>query len=221
MTRVATLLVVLFACQVLMAEPNDSPDLADTDENSVMTQPVDSPPFPALPSTEDPIGSESDPSAVESGEMTSVQKIPTDAIADKSLEPEISNGSSIDRLAELEAEVASLKEQLSLMQGVLADIASGDMSDALLGAMTKSENLQRELGSAMQGRVNLINFTGREVPVYINGVKWSAIPNESYVYAQLAKCRSKQVFPSHHSSSRTGPCRTAKCKLPSASWRTS
>lgn len=151
------------------------------------SEPVaDSPPHAALPSTEVPIVPEPELAGAEPAEMTVVKKVEPSLYDADSYDTDSYDtaAQTADRIATLETEVRELKDHLSILENALADFVNGDISTAILGAMPQ---LREELSSSMQGRVNLLNFTGREVYIYINGVRWRAAVNESYVYAPVGK----------------------------------
>lgn len=88
-----------------------------------------------------------------------------------------------ERVAALETELEELKATLSTMQQNLASVDQpGDLSNAALGAM---QELRSDLPRITQGKVRLLNNTGQDQVMYINGTAWTVVPGRSFVYAPV------------------------------------
>jgi hypothetical protein len=84
----------------------------------------------------------------------------------------------------LQRQVEQLQQEVRRLQQQIADFQPGSTQD-FLGAMGTDEILRKSVGSAAQGRINIENYTGEEVLIYINGTRWRALKNHSYVYAPV------------------------------------
>src|SRR5690606_2429468 len=99
-----------------------------------------------------------------------------------------------ERVAALETELAGLKQQLRQMQDLqrelanlrdaisnleLAETEGPDSGRRALGAMSESPQLRGEIAEKLQGKVRLVNNTGAEQVVYINGTPWTVVQGDS------------------------------------------
>ncbi len=106
-----------------------------------------------------------------------------------------------ERVAALQTEIEELKlrlRQLENLEQRVADLklsvddltTAGEGPDAgrrALGAMSESPQLRGEIAEKLQGKVRLVNNTGREQVVYINGTPWTVVTGKSFVYAPVGK----------------------------------
>ena len=97
------------------------------------------------------------------------------------------------RVVALQTEVEDLKATIKALQDTLfslqRNIASSEdqtaFSERALGAMAEDANLRSSLGEMLQGKVRLVNNTGAEAVVYINGTPWTVVTGDSYIYAPV------------------------------------
>lgn len=88
------------------------------------------------------------------------------------------------QLQDVERELANLRDAISNMKVAANDADSGRRA---LGAMAESPQLRGEIAEKLQGKVRLVNNTGAEQIVYINGTPWTVVEGNSYVYAPIGK----------------------------------
>lgn len=97
------------------------------------------------------------------------------------------------RIVQLQTEVEELKATISQLRGTITStekaIAKYEdstlLGKATLGAMSTEPQLRSDLGKLLQGKVRLVNNTGSNAVVYINGTAWTVLTGESYVLAPV------------------------------------
>lgn len=90
------------------------------------------------------------------------------------------------RIAALETEIAGMQNTIASFSSALADMQDPDeFSRQALGAMAEDGDLRAGFGEMLQGKVRLVNNTGENRIVYINGTAWTVVTGESYIYAPV------------------------------------
>ncbi len=91
-----------------------------------------------------------------------------------------------ERVVALQSELDELRNELRLLREAQVEIvAEEDFSDRALGAMAEDADLRSRMGEMLQGKVLLVNNTGAEQVLYINGTAWTVVEGNSFVYAPV------------------------------------
>ena len=77
------------------------------------------------------------------------------------------------QIEELTRRMEDLQLEIRTLQSRLLDESPTSAQD-LLGAMSRDATLRKNLGSVAQGKINLINYTGDDAMIFINGTRWRA-----------------------------------------------
>ena len=180
------------ALQVENAEDRSAPEATDEGRIEAMTT---HPPATTTPEQQ-PLGPHTTarvevPPAVAADSVPPVSGDPRD---DKIFE-------LTERVAALQTEIEQLKQRLRQLEDLELQVANlknsvanlsapagvDDAGRRALGAMAESPQLRGEIAEKLQGKVRLVNNTGREQVVYINGTAWTVLEGKSFVYAPVGK----------------------------------
>lgn len=102
-------------------------------------------------------------------------------------------------LQSLATDNARLMELVSALQTRIAELekalaATGQQGvPNILGNMP-NQSFHNQVQHAVQGKLNLHNYTGREVILYINGTPWTVRTNESFVWVPMGITAVKREF---------------------------
>lgn len=114
----------------------------------------------------------------------------------------------------LEQEITQLKQQIEDLRESVANLQSqlgsgmaavgGAAETSIVGAMAKDPEVQLQVGHAVQGRLNILNYTGAPTEITINGSRWTALRGRSYVLVPVGQVavyrpgdQSAQVLPNN------------------------
>ncbi len=90
------------------------------------------------------------------------------------------------RMAALQTEVEGLKATVAALQQALANSQDqSELSRSALGAMAEDSQLRSGLAQMLQGKLRLINQTGENKVLYINGTPWTVLMGETYIFVPV------------------------------------
>jgi len=91
------------------------------------------------------------------------------------------------RIAALETDIQGMLNTIASLNGALADLQDpNEFSRQALGAMAEDGDLRAGFGEMLQGKVRLVNNTGEDRVLFINGTAWTVVTGESYIFAPVA-----------------------------------
>lgn len=118
------------------------------------------------------------------GQPTTLEDDPT------AIQPARTTEELAQQVVELSKLVADLREQVRGLQSQLATLSLSSDSGALenaFGRIPKDRNLLETYGRAAQGKLRIHNYRGVPTEIYVNGTRWSARVNESYIFVPVGK----------------------------------
>lgn len=90
------------------------------------------------------------------------------------------------RIAALETDIQSMQNTVASFSSALASMQNNDdFTRKALGAMAEDGDLRAGFGEMLQGKVRLVNNTGDNKVLYINGTPWTVVTGNSYVFAPV------------------------------------
>ena len=87
----------------------------------------------------------------------------------------------------LQTQIRQLEDRLSTLQRALDELRRESGMQGLLGRVASDDDLRREFSRAAQGKVHITNYRGVRTPIYINGTRWMALPEESHIFAPVGR----------------------------------